>query len=102
MINLIKITDNHVTLYMTEVTMRKLFAYEHCIDHMFTWLTENMYSVSSKCAAFVEVLRTASVPTNYVKLISESEHFEKHSLIDCELLVLGLQSMLRDVNHVPL
>ena len=99
---LIKITDNRAVIYMTEATMRKLFAYKHCIEHMFTWLTENMYSVSSKYATFVEVLRTASVPTNYVKLISESEHFEQHSLIDCELLALGLQSMLRDVNHVPL
>ena len=69
---------------------------------MYTWLTENMYSVSSKYATFVEVLRAAPVPTNYMKLISESEHFEQYSLIDCELLALGLQSMLRDVNHVPL
>ena len=82
--------------------MRKLFAYEHCIDHMFTWLTENMYAVASKYTAFVNVLRSATAPTDYVKLISESDHFEQHSLIDCELLVLGLQSMLRDVNHVPL
>ena len=97
---LIKITDNRAVIYMTEATMRKLFAYEHCIEH--TWLTENMHSVSSKYATFVEVLRTAPVPTNYVKLIYESEHFEQHSWIDCELLALGLQSMLRDVNHVPL
>ena len=99
---LIKITDNRTVIYLTEATMRKLFAYEHCIEHMYTWLTENMYSVSSKYATFVEVLRAAPVPTNYVKLISESEHFEQHSLIDCELLALGLQSMLRDVNHVSL
>ena len=43
---LVKITDNRVTLYMTEVTMRKLFAYKHYTDHMFTWLTENMYAVA--------------------------------------------------------
>ena len=99
---LVKITDNRVTLYMTEVTMRKLFAYEHCIDHMFTWLTENMYAVASKYTAFVNVLRSATAPTDYVKLISESDHFEQHSLIDCELLALGMQSMLRDVKHVPI
>ena len=84
-VQLIKITDNRAVIYMTEATMRKLFAYEHCIEHMYTWLTENMYSVSSKYATFVEVLRTAPVLTNYVKLISESEHFEQHSLIDCKL-----------------
>ena len=99
---LVKITDNRVTLYMTEVTMQKLFAYEHCIDHMFTWVTENMYAVASKYTAFVNVPHSTTAPTDYVKLISESDHFEQHSLIDCELLALGMQSMLRDLNHVPL
>ena len=61
---LVKIADNRVTLYMAEVTMRKLFAYEHCIDHMFTWLTENMYAVASKYTAFVTVLRSGTAPTN--------------------------------------
>ncbi|XP_076663529.1 uncharacterized protein LOC143366364 [Andrena cerasifolii] len=99
---LIKITDNSSVIYMTEATMRKLLAYEHCIDHIFTWLTENMYSVSSKYATFVDVLHNTTAPTNYVKLISESGHIEQHSLVDCELLALGMQSMLLYVNHVPL
>ncbi|XP_076664854.1 uncharacterized protein LOC143367155 [Andrena cerasifolii] len=33
---LIKITDNRVVIYMTEATMCKLFAYNHCIEHMYT------------------------------------------------------------------
>ena len=99
---LVRIIDNHVALYMTEATMRKLFTYEYCIDHMFTWLSENIYSVSSTYTAFVDVLRSATAPTDYVKLIFESDYFEQHSLIDCELLAMGMQSMLRDVNHVSL
>ncbi|XP_076685991.1 uncharacterized protein LOC143377999 [Andrena cerasifolii] len=93
---LIKITDNRVVIYMTEATMCKLFAYNHCIEHMYTWLTENMYSVSSKYATFVDVLRSAIAPTDYVKLISESEHFEQHSLIDCELLACVINHIVDD------
>ncbi|XP_076669381.1 uncharacterized protein LOC143369390 [Andrena cerasifolii] len=93
---LIKITDNRVVIYMTEATMCKLFAYNHCIEHMYTWLTENMYSVSSKYATFVDVLRSATAPTDYVKLISESEHFEQHSLIDCELLACAINHIVHD------
>ena len=66
------------------------------------WLTESMYAVTSKYTAFVNVLRSGTAPTDYVKLISESDHFEQPSLIDCELLALGMQSMLRNVSHVPL
>ncbi|XP_076671450.1 uncharacterized protein LOC143370342 [Andrena cerasifolii] len=93
---LIKITDNRVVIYMTEATMCKLFAYNHCIEHMYTWLTENMYSVSSKYATFVDVLRSATAPTDYVKLISESEYFEQHSLIDCELLACAINHIVDD------
>ncbi|XP_076664949.1 uncharacterized protein LOC143367210 [Andrena cerasifolii] len=93
---LIKITDNRFVIYMIEATMCKLFAYNHCIKHMYTWLTENMYSVSSKYATFVDVLRSATAPTDYVKLISESEHFEQHSLIDCELLACAINHIVDD------
>ena len=93
---LIKITDNRVVIYMTEATMCKLFTYNYCIEHMYTWLSENMYSVSSKYATFVDVLRSATAPTDYVKLISESEHFEQHSLIDCELLACAINHIVDD------
>ena len=88
-------------MYMAEATIHQMFKYDSCIDHMFLWLSEILNSVSSKYASFVDIIRTATTSTaDYEKLISESEYFEPHSLLDCELLALGLDSLIDDARNV--
>ena len=98
---IVKISDGSSTIYMTEATIRQMFKYDRCIDHTFSWLSEILTSVSSKYASFVTIIRAATTPTtDCEKLISESEYFEPHSLLDCELLVLCLDSIIRDAHNV--
>ena len=86
---------------MTEATIQKMFKFDRCIETTFSWLSEILNSVSSKYASFVAIIRDAPTPTeDYEKLISESEYFEQHSLLDCELLALGLNSMIDDARNV--
>ena len=96
-----KISDSSSTIYMAEATIRQMFKYNRCIDDMFSWLTEILNSVSIKYASFVAIIRAATTPTaDNEKLISESEVFEPHSLLDCELLALCLDSIIRDARNV--
>ncbi|XP_053985485.1 uncharacterized protein LOC128879935 [Hylaeus volcanicus] len=44
-VKLAKLSDSTVSMFMSEKTVQKLFAFEYCIDHMYSWLSENLYLV---------------------------------------------------------
>ena len=53
---IIKITSSNNTLYMKPSTLLHLFDFDKCIDHMYSWLCENIYNVTEKFKQFVDVL----------------------------------------------
>lgn len=92
-----KISDNSSVIYMSEPTIIQMCKYAQCIDYMFSSLSEILYSVSNKYASFVDIIRAAATATeDYEKIITESDCYEPNSLIDCEVLALGLGLIVRD------
>ncbi|XP_053990460.1 uncharacterized protein LOC128882758 [Hylaeus volcanicus] len=92
-VKLARLSNSTVSMFMSEKTVQKLFGFEYCIDHMYSWLSEILYLVESKYNRFIEIIQNAEIK-DYAKAIVESENFERHSLIDSELLALGLDVML--------
>lgn len=91
-VKLAKLSNLTKCIQITQKTMRKLFDLEYCIDHMYSWLSENLYSVQTKYYKFMEII--SNVNGDFAKAIVENEDFERNSLIDTELLALGLDVML--------
>ena len=95
---IVKLTSSTTTIcmYLTFVTMNMLFSYEHCIDHMYAWLSENTQLVSSKFKKFVNILCEKNITdVSYaVKAIRKSDDYDCESLIDCELLACGVKNIM--------
>lgn len=91
-IKLAKLSNSAKCIQITKKTMTRLFDLEYCIDHMYSWLSENLNSVQSKYCKFMQIIST--VTDDFAKAILEHADFECHSLIDTELLALGLDVML--------
>ncbi|XP_053985487.1 uncharacterized protein LOC128879937 [Hylaeus volcanicus] len=54
-VKLANLSNSTVSMFMSEKTVQKLFAFEYCIDHMYSWLSENLYLVESKYKKFIEI-----------------------------------------------
>ncbi|XP_054016594.1 uncharacterized protein LOC128897001 [Hylaeus anthracinus] len=84
-----KLSTSVNALFLTEKTICRMFDFEYCINHMYTWLSENTFLVERRYETFVKVIHNVK-PNDIVRTITEDENFERHSLIDSELLALGL------------
>jgi hypothetical protein len=95
---IIKMTLFNNSLYMQPSTFLHLFDFENCIRHMYSWLSENTYSVNEKFEKFVAVLQRNDIidVCNAAKVIRESDAFDGESLIDCELLTCAINDILHD------
>lgn len=94
-----EIFTSSASIFVTANTLRKMFDLEYCIDHMYSWLEENIPSVKQKFSTFVEILKGAST-ANYKSAIMNDPTFEKHSLIDCELLALCINTIVGEAMMV--
>jgi hypothetical protein len=101
--NIIKLSLDNKSLYFKPETINILCNLEHCIDHMYSWLSENTDLVSTKYQNFVKVLRqnnisgicSKEIDWCYIaKIIRESKDFDIESLIDCELLACALKDIV--------
>lgn len=95
-IEVMKISNTSKAVYVTPKTMQNIFEFAGCIDHMFTWLSESIPAIMAKFKTFVEILRSAK-NADYRAAIMEDARFEKHCLIDCELVALGMDMILGEV-----
>ena len=95
---IIKMTLSNNSLYMTPPTLLHLFDFENCIRHMYSWLSENTYSVNEKFKNFATILQRDNIrnASDAAKVIRESDAFDDESLIDCELLTCAINDILHD------
>lgn len=89
-----EIFNTMTSIFVTANTMQKIFDLEYCVDHMYSWLAENIPSIEQKKTAFVEILIKNTTGKNYKAAIMEDSSFEQHSLIDCELLALCINTII--------
>ncbi|XP_076278401.1 uncharacterized protein LOC143208150 [Lasioglossum baleicum] len=82
--NLVKLSNQFVALYINERTMHNLYNLEFCVYNMYSWLIDNVPTVTAKFMNFAAAVKDSNAK-NIMKAIVESESFDQSSLIDCEL-----------------
>ena len=76
---LVRLNSSSVRMMMTETTLRRMFEFDECIDVTFERLTRLVDTVDVKYTRFSIASKNA---------IRDSDIFNKHQLVDCELLAL--------------
>jgi len=83
---------------MKPATVLFLFELEHCINHVYFGLCQNMHMVSEKFKHFVTYLRrnciTNKCGANILRKIYDTE-----SNIECELIAYALDNIVYDAFH---
>jgi hypothetical protein len=74
-IKIIKISNNITFIFATEDTMNKIFELGYCINHMFSWLSGNVFIINNKYARFVEIVQNL-----------DDNFFEEYPLIDRDFM----------------
>ena len=85
---LVRLESSDVRLSMTESTLFSMFNLDQCIDLMFDRLTSILERVDAKFIQFSNIASTVTEKKNVSNVIRASDAFNKHQLVDCELLAL--------------
>ena len=85
---LVRLELSDVRLTMTESTLFSMFNLDRCIDLMFDRLTSILERVDAKFIQFSNITSTVTEKKNVSNVIRASDIFNKHQLVDCELLAL--------------
>ncbi|KAL6255518.1 hypothetical protein P5V15_013855 [Pogonomyrmex californicus] len=99
--NIVKFTLRDTCLYIKPSTVFFLFELEHCVEHVYYWLYENIYGVSEKFKQFINFLRRNCITDKHIaiKTLRESDIFDKTSIIDCELLAYAIDNIVHYALH---
>lgn len=106
-IKVVKLNLLDATVYIKRETLDKLFNLELCIDHMYSWLCNNINIVAAKFKKFVNVLQQQNITAQYYSLkqidwdfaiqaIRDSDDFDCTSIIDCELLACSMHNIVQE------
>jgi len=72
---------------------------EHCIEHVYFGLCQNMHMVNEKSNHFVTYLRRNCVTNKCDAANILRKIYDKNSLIECELIVYALDNIVYDALH---
>ncbi|KAL6258211.1 hypothetical protein P5V15_010139 [Pogonomyrmex californicus] len=99
--NIVRFILRDTSLYMKSLTVFFLFELEHCVEHVYYWLYENIYGVSEKFKQFINFLRRNYITDKHIaiKTLRESDIFDKTSIIDCELLAYAIDNIVHYALH---
>jgi hypothetical protein len=97
--NIVKLTLRDTCMYLKPKTVLFLLELEHCVEHIYFSLYQYTYTVSEKYKHFVSLLRQNYVNNkcDAAKLLREK--YDKTSLLDCEMLVYALDTIVHDALH---
>ena len=85
---LVRLESSKVCLTMTESTLITMFNLDQCIDLTFNQLDHILKKVDAKFVQFSNIASTVMNKQNTSNVIRVSDAFNKHQLVDCELLAL--------------
>ncbi|XP_011069202.1 PREDICTED: uncharacterized protein LOC105155030 [Acromyrmex echinatior] len=98
-VNIVKLKSRDTCLYMKPLTVAFMFKLEHCIEHVYIGLCQNIHDVNKKFNKFVTILRQSCITDkcNAARILYEIH--DKTSLIECELLIYALDNIVNDALH---
>lgn len=88
-----KIFDEHTTIFIVEKAVNKMFNLKYYIDHLFSWLLENILEFEMRFKKFFCTVKTTKTK-NYENAITTKDAFQQHSLVDCELIIFHLNDVV--------
>ena len=95
--SVVKLTLHDSCLYMKPSTILFLFELEHCVNHEYLKLCQNIKDVNERFELLVYSLQSslfAPLRDDAVKILRDA--YDKTSVIDCELLAYGVDELLYD------
>lgn len=92
--SVIKLTLCDTCMYMKPQTVLFLFELEHCVEHVYIWLCQNIHSVNEKFKHFVNTLQQNCIiyKSDAIKILHKIS--DKNSPIDCELLAYAIDNIV--------
>ncbi|XP_036145363.1 uncharacterized protein LOC118646476 [Monomorium pharaonis] len=87
--NFIRLESNNVRMIMTEPTIRCMFEFDDCIELTFDRLFKIVDNVDIQFTWFSNIASNITNPDQIPNAIRSSDTFDKHRLVDCELLALA-------------
>ena len=97
--NVVKFALRDTCMYMKPSTVLFMLDLEHCVEHVYYWLCQNMYSVSEKFKQFVSNLRQNCINNKNDAAESLREYCDKTSLVDCELIIYAMDNIVHAALH---
>jgi len=85
---LISLESLNVRMMMIESTLHRMFDLDQCIDITFDRLVKITETVDIKFTQFSNIASTIMNPNKVSNVIRASDAFNKHQLVDCELVAL--------------
>ncbi|XP_036146220.1 uncharacterized protein LOC118646744 [Monomorium pharaonis] len=91
-INFIHLESQNVRMTMTESTVRRMFDLDGCVDLMFDRLIKIIDNVNMQFTQFSNIASTITNPDQVPNAVRASNVFNKHRLLNCELLTLAFST----------
>ncbi|XP_072766483.1 uncharacterized protein [Anoplolepis gracilipes] len=85
---LISLESLNVRMMMIEPTLHRMFDLDQCIDVTFDRLVRITETIDTKFTQFSNIVSTITDNKKVSNVIRASDAFNKHQLIDCELVAL--------------
>lgn len=85
---LVSLESADVRMMMIESTLQRMFDLDPCIDITFDRLARLTGTIDIKYTQFSNIASTVTNPKELANVIRASDAFNKHQLIDCELVAL--------------
>ncbi|XP_072758395.1 uncharacterized protein [Anoplolepis gracilipes] len=85
---LISLESLNVRMMMIEPTLHRMFDLDQCIDVTFDRLVRIIETVDTKFTQFSNIASTITDNKKVSNVICASDAFNKHQLVDCELVAL--------------
>ncbi|XP_076384561.1 uncharacterized protein LOC143263581 [Megalopta genalis] len=67
--SLIKLFDSQASIYVTKETMDNLYKLELCMDHIYSWLSENIPEIQDRFAKLVDIVKNSNKEQNYATFL---------------------------------
>ncbi|XP_077272085.1 uncharacterized protein LOC143902780 [Temnothorax americanus] len=92
-VKLVRLESLNVRLTMIESTLHRMLDLDLCIDAMFHRLNRIVETVDIKFTQFSKIAFTVTNPTQVLNVMRDSDAFDKHQLVDCELAALFFSAL---------
>ncbi|KAL6253924.1 hypothetical protein P5V15_015765 [Pogonomyrmex californicus] len=91
-VTLVRLESSNVSIMMVESTLRRMFNLAECIDITFNQLDRLVDTIDEKYTRFSNIASIITNPEEVPYVIRDSDIFDRHQLVDCELLTLVFSS----------